>query len=250
MTAGANPKRASRVRAAVPAAEPESERLAAVQASLGSQAVAVRMRRGQHVALTVEGADALFIVRAGTLTLNVTMPGTSRQLAALLFPGDVLRSGFVPPQVEGSLVAATASELLRLRWAAFAEAMARDHAVASFYHEAVDRQMARRAIHAAMLGRFDCQQKVATFLLELALRTGTPLPGGGVGFDTPLSRSEVADYLGLNADTLSRTMSRLRSSGVLNHTERSRAVLRDFNALAAMSPASAALLALAEDSLA
>jgi CRP-like cAMP-binding protein len=103
--------------------------------------------------------------------------------------------------------------------------------------------MARRAIHIAAIGQFDCQQKVATFLLELALRTGTPSPGGsGVVFDMPLSRTEIADYLGLNADTLSRTMSRLRSSGVLNHTKRNRAVLRDFRALAALSPAARALI--------
>jgi CRP/FNR family transcriptional regulator, anaerobic regulatory protein len=63
-----------------------------------------------------------------------------------------------------------------------------------------------------------------------------------VVFDMPLSRTEIADYLGLNADTLSRTMSRLRSSGVLNHTKRNRAVLRDFRALAALSPAARALI--------
>ena len=102
--------------------------------------------------------------------------------------------------------------------------------------------MARRAIHVAAIGQFDCQQKVATFLIELALRTGTPSAGGGVAFDLPLSRTDVADYLGLNADTLSRTMSRLRSSGVLTHTDRNRAVVRDFRALATLSPAARSLI--------
>lgn len=242
MTSGANPKRASRSSAGVPIGEPKGERLAALQAALGSHAVAIRTRRGQHVALAVEGGDAIFIVRAGALTLNVTMPGASRQVAAILFPGDVLVSGFVPREAEGTLTPVSAGELWRARWPVFAELMAKTPSIASFYHEAVNRQMARRAIHAAALGQFDCRQKVATFLLELALRTGTPSPGGGVVFDMPLSRTDVADYLGLNADTLSRTMSRLRSSGVLNHTERNRAVLRDFGALAALSPASRALI--------
>lgn len=155
----------------------------------------------------------------------------------------MLRSGFVPREAEGSLTPVSAGELWRLRWSVFAERLAKDPAIASFYHEAINRQMARRAIHIAAIGQFDCQQKVATFLLELALRTGTPSPGGsGVVFDMPLSRTEIADYLGLNADTLSRTMSRLRSSGVLNHTKRNRAVLRDFRALAALSLAARALI--------
>ena len=173
------------------------------------------------------------------------MPGTSRQVVAILSAGDVLCSSFVPRQANGTLTPVSAGELWRLRWSAFAKLLAKDPAIASFYHEAINRQMARRAIHVAAIGQFDCQQKVATFLLELALRTGTPSPsGGGVVFDMPLSRTEIADYLGLNADTLSRTMSRLRSSGVLNHTERNRAVLRDLRALAALSPAARALIEL------
>ena len=243
MTSGANPKSASRPSAGISFGEPKSDRLAALHAALGTHAATIRTRRGQNVALTVECSEAAFIVHAGTLILNVTMPGTSRQVVAILFPGDVLRSGFVPREAEGSLTPASAGKLWRLRWSVFAELLAKDPAIASFYHEAINRQMARRAIHVAAIGQFDCQQKVATFLLELALRTGTPSPGGGgVVFDMPLSRTDVADYLGLNADTLSRTMSRLRSSGVLTHTERNRAVLRDFRALAALSPAARALI--------
>lgn len=243
MTSRANPKSARRPSAGTPFGEPKSDRLAALQAALGAHAATIRTRRGQNVALAVEGSEAAFIVHAGALTLNVTMPRTSRQVVAILFPGDVLRSGFVPHEAEGSLVPASSGELWRLRWPVFAELLAKDPAIASFYHEAINRQMARRAIHVAAIGQFDCQQKVATFLLELALRTGTPSPSGsGVVFDMPLSRTEIADYLGLNADTLSRTMSRLRSSGVLNHTERNRAVLRDFRALAALSPAARALI--------
>jgi CRP/FNR family transcriptional regulator len=248
MTSGAKPKRASRSSAGVPFGEPKGDRLAALQLALGAHAATIRTRRGQSVALTVEGSEAAFIVRAGALTLNVTMPGTSRQVVAILFPGDVLRSGFVPHEAEGTLTPVSAGELWRLRWPLFAELLAKDPSIASFYHEAINRQMARRAIHVAAIGQFDCQQRVATFLLELALRTGTPSPsGGGVVFDMPLSRNDVADYLGLNADTLSRAMSRLRAAGVLNHTERNRAVLRDLRALAALSPAARALIDLHGD---
>jgi CRP/FNR family transcriptional regulator len=214
-----------------------------LQVALASHAATIRTRRGQNVALTVEGGEAIFIVRSGTLTLNVVMPGTTRQVVAILFPGDVLCSGFVPREADASMTPVSAGELWRLRWPAFAERLTKDPALASFYHDAINRQMAHRAIHAAAIGQFDCQQKVATFLLELALRTGTPSPsGGGMVFDMPLSRNDVADYLGLNADTLSRAMSRLRSSGVLNTTERNRAVLRDFRALSALSPAARALI--------
>ncbi len=249
MSSGANPRSTTRPLTGVSFGEPKSDRLAALQASLGVHAATIRTRRGQNVALTVEGSDAAFIVRTGTLTLSVAMPGTARQVVAILFPGDVLCSGFVPREAEAALTPVSAGELWRLRWPVFAELLAKDQSLASFYHDAINRQMARRAIHVAAIGRFDCQQKVATFLLELALRTGSPSPSGGVTFDMPLSRGDVADYLGLNPDTLSRVMSRLRSSDVLNTTERNRAVLRDFRALAALSPAARALIDLHGDRL-
>jgi CRP/FNR family transcriptional regulator len=94
------------------------------------------------------------------------------------------------------------------------------------------------------VGQFDCQQRVATYLMELAMRTGARAPSGGLAFEMPLSRTDMADYLGLNADTLSRTMSRLRASGLVSHPERHRAVIRDLDALAALTPAAHSIRAL------
>jgi CRP/FNR family transcriptional regulator, anaerobic regulatory protein len=242
MTSDINPRSETRPGAGAPLGEPRPDPLAPLQAALGQHAATLRTRRGQNVALAIDGSEAAFIVRSGVVTLNVTMPGTSRQVAAILFPGDVVRSSFVPREADGALTPASPGELWRLRWSALAELAAKEPMIASFLHEAVTRQMARRAIHVAAIGRFDCRQKVATFLIELALRTGTPSQGGSVAFDMPLSRTDIADYLGLNADTLSRTMSRLRSSGVLSHTERNRAMVRDFRALAALSPAARSLI--------
>ena len=98
----------------------------------------------------------------------------------------------------------------------------------------------------AAVGRLDCQQRVATFLTELALRTGMRTACGGIDFAMPLSRTDMADYLGLNADTLSRTISRLRASGLVSHPERRRVLVHDLEALAALTPAAPSLHALCE----
>ena len=115
-------------------------------------------------------------------------------------------------------------------------------AIMRYLEQAVASQMARQAIHAATLGQFDCEQRVATLLVELALRTGVSSASGGVAFELPFNRTDIADYLGLNPDTLSRIMSRLKAAGLIGHTERNRAVVRDFPALAARSPAAQSLL--------
>jgi CRP/FNR family transcriptional regulator len=79
---------------------------------------------------------------------------------------------------------------------------------------------------------------VATLLVDLAPRTGVSSLNG-MAFELPFNRKDIADYLGLNSDTLSRIMSRLKTAGLIGHSERNRAVVRHFPALAARSPGGA-----------
>jgi len=213
-------------------------------AALAAQGATVRTRRGQSLPLSLDGSETVFVVRAGALMLRLTLQGDLRQVVSLLFPGDVFRSAFAPPQASAHLSAVAPGEVLRFRFAPFSALVAEDPAIAQYYDDAVAKQTARQAIHMAAVGRLDCQQRLATFLTELALRIGVRSPCGGVVFDMPLSRTDMADYLGLNADTLSRTISRLRASGLLSHPERHRGLVRDFEALAALTPAACALEAL------
>lgn len=62
----------------------------------------------------------------------------------------------------------------------------------------------------------------------------------------PLDRREIAGYLGLNPDTLSRIMSRFKAAGLIGQPERSRALVRDLSALAARSPAARSLSEISE----
>jgi len=215
--------------------------LAAVPAALHAHATVLRTRRRQTLALALDGGETAFIVRAGVLTLQLTLPDSSRQIVALLFPGDVFRSNFVPPHAEATLASAGAGEVWRMRLAALDKLAASDPAVTRYLDQALASQLARQALHVATLGQFNCEQRVATLLIELALRTGVSSPGG-VAFELPFNRKDIADYLGLNPDTLSRIMSRLKAAGVIGHSERNRAVVRDFRALAARSPAARSLL--------
>lgn len=217
---------------------------AAIPPGLKAHASTVRARRGQTLALTLDGSEAAFVVQSGALMLHLTLPDELRQVVAILYPGDVFRTAFAPPAAAVHLSAVSAGEVLRFRWSALARLVASEPEVARYFEDAVAGQTARQAIHMMAVGRFDCRQRVATFLVEFVLRTGVRAPCGGVAFEMPLSRTDMADYLGLNADTLSRTMSRLRASGLLSHPDRHRALVRDFEALAALTPAAPSLIAL------
>ncbi len=108
----------------------------------------------------------------------------------------------------------------------------------------VANRIALDSLHATMLGQFDCEQKLATHLVEIALRAGAWQSSGSVSFDLPLNRKDIAHYLGLNPDTLSRVMSRFKAKGLIKQFDRTRTLVPNFAALANCSPAAPALMAL------
>lgn len=65
--------------------------------------------------------------------------------------------------------------------------------------------------HMLLLGRKDAIERVAAFLLEMDDR----LAGAG-NMTLPMSRRDIADYLGLTLETVSRALARLRRAGALD----------------------------------
>jgi CRP/FNR family transcriptional regulator len=70
-----------------------------------------------------------------------------------------------------------------------------------------------------LLGRKTAREKIASLLAIVARRDAVLRPAAKPGvlvFDLPLTREQMADYLGLTLETVSRQMSALRKDGVIN----------------------------------
>jgi CRP/FNR family transcriptional regulator, nitrogen fixation regulation protein len=80
--------------------------------------------------------------------------------------------------------------------------------------------------HSLLLGRASAVQKISAFLLEAADRGGS----NGV-VDLAMSRQDIADYLGLTIETVSRTLSQLERDGIIKLSSTRRVVLKDRPAL-------------------
>jgi CRP-like cAMP-binding protein len=70
------------------------------------------------------------------------------------------------------------------------------------------------------------QERVVSFLLEMAARTPT-----ANAVDLPMSRQDIADYLGLTIETVSRTLTHLESAAAIELPSSRRVVLRNRSAL-------------------
>jgi CRP/FNR family nitrogen fixation transcriptional regulator len=88
------------------------------------------------------------------------------------------------------------------------------------------RSLIRAQNHMLLLGRKSALEKIATFLLDLAERTAH-----GDAVDLPMSRSDIADHLGLTIETVSRSFTQLERQGVIELPTARRVMLSNKNAL-------------------
>lgn len=207
---------------------------------LDEACITVRARRRQRLAVSIDQTETLYIVRSGQLLITASIPGRRHLVVGLLFPGDIFRSAFAPPLPEISLTSANLAEVGRLRWSAAEALMATDTELDTAIHRRAAAQQARLAMHTAIIGALSGEERAASFLVDLAQRIGSAVPGG-IAIDLPLSRSDIAEHLSLNADTLSRIMSRLKSRNVFALAGRGRAIIKDYEALCALTPLAGAL---------
>ena len=102
---------------------------------------------------------------------------------------------------------------------------ARDNDVARQMWELTARELRRVQEHSLVLIK-SAEERVAGFLLEMADR----VPSGGA-VELPMSRQDIADYLGLTIETVSRTLKHLENAATIEVPKRRRIVLRNRSAL-------------------
>ena len=84
--------------------------------------------------------------------------------------------------------------------------------------------------HSLLLGRPSAAQRVAAFLLEMADRS----PGGEI-IELAMTRQDIADYLGLTIETVSRTLSQFERDAIIGRPAARRIVLRNLATLRDLS---------------
>jgi CRP/FNR family transcriptional regulator len=84
--------------------------------------------------------------------------------------------------------------------------------------EAAHHALDRLARHATLLGRMNAMEKVANGLLDLAGQFPRKLASGRPTLTLYLTRADLADWLGLTIETVSRTLNQFKRAGVIDFT--------------------------------
>jgi CRP/FNR family transcriptional regulator len=204
-------------------------------------AVSIATRKRQRLAISAEHDDTLFLIRTGVFLARTSLPDGRHQILSIFYPGDCIRSAAMPPLDGTEITAATdTGEIWRLRWPTVKGMLQDDPDLTREISDRLAKQMARLALHSTIIAGLTGDERVAALMTELVLRIGKDTPAGIV-FDMPLSRTDIAEHLALNADTVSRIVSRMRANGLFAIAGRNRLVCRSLEALARESPISNAI---------
>jgi CRP/FNR family nitrogen fixation transcriptional regulator len=171
-----------------------------------------------------EPADYVYKVLRGCVRTYKVLNDGRRQIDAFYLPGDIfgLELG---DEHSCSAEAITDSMILVVKRSLVLSAAERNNALARRLWSHTARDL-RRAQHHTLLLIKSAQERVAAFLLEMAERLSAE-----AALDLPMSRQDIADYLGLTIETVSRTLSQLEDAATIALPASRRIVLRNRPAL-------------------
>jgi len=175
-----------------------------------------------------ETADYIYRVVSGAVRTYKVLADGRRQVGGFYLPGDMF--GLEPGEEHNfSAEAIAESKVLVIKRSAVMALAERDAEVARQLWNLTGRELSRVQDHILLLIK-SAHERVATFLLEMAERES-----GGNAVDLPMSRQDIADYLGLTIETVSRTLSHMESLATIEVPSSRRIVLRNRTALSRLN---------------
>jgi CRP-like cAMP-binding protein len=171
-----------------------------------------------------EPADYFYKVISGAVRTYKVLSDGRRQIGSFYLPGDVF--GFEGgPEHTFSAEAISPAKVLVIKRSAVTALAARDNTVAQQLLAMTGRELTRAQDHLMLLVK-TAQERVAGFLLEMADRIAARNE-----VELPMSRQDIADYLGLTIETVSRTLTQLEHSCAIALPTSRRIELRNRGAL-------------------
>jgi CRP/FNR family nitrogen fixation transcriptional regulator len=172
-------------------------------------------------------SDSWYRVVSGAVRICKLLPDGRRHIAEFCFAGDCFGLDTVG---ERGFSAEAIGDVVLVRYSVRATERLIDETpqLARRLRDMTLRDLSHAQNHMLLLGRMTAPERVASFLLELSERRETRR-----ALDLPMSRIDIADYLGLTIETVCRTLSAYKRAGTIAIPTPHRIELRDRAALAA-----------------
>lgn len=169
----------------------------------------VRFERNTEIYGEDEPAEYFYQVISGAVRTYKVLSDGRRQIGAFHLPGDVF--GLEAGEFHRFSAEAIATSMIRVaKRSGIIALAARDHDLANDLWMRTAHDLQHAQDHMLLLGRKNAEERVASFLLQMADRAAAERT-----VDLPMSRQDIADYLGLTIETVSRTLTQLEGKAAI-----------------------------------
>lgn len=172
-----------------------------------------RIEAKEHVFCDGDPRTHVFRIEEGVIALSKLLGDGRRQIIEFAYPGDYIGLGTLREHIFDAQ-ATCATKVRCLSAAALEQEAARDAGLALRLYKAVSAELAAARSLLVSVGQQSAMERLAGFLLSLSARNSSDSEENVVKL--PMRRSDIADLLGLTIETVSRTITKLRTMHVID----------------------------------
>ncbi|WP_305987500.1 Crp/Fnr family transcriptional regulator [Roseibium sp. MMSF_3544] len=199
------------------------------------------LQRGDRLDLAGGACRKVWIIIYGMAAICVGLSDGRRQILGLETSGHIM-CGMNNSRQTGSWIEALSETVLceidlssLEAPVAFNGAQTNGQRLVTELFTVIHQRLEACSAHLVTLGRLDSTERVTLFLADMAYRLGRSV-GESLYVEVPMTREDIADYLGLNTETISRVFSRLKKSRLVQFPSRNAFAIPDPDALARRLP--------------
>jgi CRP/FNR family nitrogen fixation transcriptional regulator len=190
----------------------------------------VVMSFGRNAEIYGEGETSGYVykVLSGVVRVSKLLPDGRRQISAFHMPGEMF--GFEAGEIHyASAEAVIPTKLVAFKWDGLLDVSNKQIGIVRELLSLAVIGLRRSQDHLLLLGRKNALERLAAFLLQMDARSGS-----NHTIDLAMPRHDIADYLGLTLETVSRMFAELKEAGTIKLESARRVHLLDIAKLKAV----------------
>ena len=191
----------------------------------------VPMSFGRNAEIFAEGETSGYVYKvvSGVVRVSKLLPDGRRQISAFHMSGEMF--GFESDDIHhASAEAVVPTKVIAYKWQSLLSAGPQSNGVVRELLRLTMIGLRHSQEHLLLLGRKNALERLVAFLLDMARRSGSKAV-----LDLAMPRHDIADYLGLTLETVSRMFAALKEMGTISLESARRVHLLDTARLKAMS---------------
>jgi len=183
---------------------------------LDNVVLAIRnVRCGKTLFRARDAFQSLYAVRTGSFKTVVMHRDGYEQVTGFQIPGDPLGlDGVCAGMHNCDAIALEDSTVCIIPFGQLESLCCKSHRMQRYLHQLMSSEIVRESSLMMLLGTMTAEQRLATFLLDLAARFRAR-GYSGAQFNLKMSREEIGCFLGMTLETVSRMFSRFRQEGMV-----------------------------------